>query len=396
MANSRPTAHTDPRARTLGRSRTLCPGSMLRTTAAALAAAGATAATAADAAPVAIRPLAHLATQRGAGSPISLGLMHEDSLRSLFSSKADSEGCHSAPLSSRQGASPAGALSPGALLCTFGSLSSVQQATQEQQQHHYQQQQQQPGGLASGNRHAAFPRRNRSAAGGLTRDAGQLCPNGALSPGMCNPPRSFHGRALGARQSTVGRLSAPLQPEDVPWGTNQHHQQEHRPSCPPHDLGSSRHGHGIGSGAAVAPLAAAVGGAAAPYEPKFTSALDQQQRDRGAERSRQDTGLLSNGLAVPGAAPVLAAASAPLPRASPAVSAVLEVSKESFSHHMRRVGSIAKLLNAPPSGPLPQHTDFDWVYGLTGQAGSCFYMAPEVFLRQPYNCKVRNGTRGQV
>ncbi|PNW80124.1 hypothetical protein CHLRE_08g378950v5 [Chlamydomonas reinhardtii] len=38
-------------------------------------------------------------------------------------------------------------------------------------------------------------------------------------------------------------------------------------------------------------------------------------------------------------------------------------------------------------GKLPEHEAFEWVYGLTGQAGSCFYMAPEVYLCQPYNEK---------
>eukprot|EP00198_Chlamydomonas_reinhardtii_P005022 XP_001694358.1 predicted protein [Chlamydomonas reinhardtii] len=36
---------------------------------------------------------------------------------------------------------------------------------------------------------------------------------------------------------------------------------------------------------------------------------------------------------------------------------------------------------------LEEHEAFEWVYGLTGQAGSCFYMAPEVYLCQPYNEK---------
>lgn len=385
LADSSSTAHADPKQRTLGRSKTLGPASMLRATAGVPAAAPtATAATAVNAASVAIRQLPRVATPRDAGSPISLGIMHEDSLRSLFSSKAGSESCHSARLSSRHGTSPAGALSPGSQLCTSGSLSGVQQARQYGGDPQEQQQQQQPSeGLASGNRQPTFPRRHHAAAGSLTR----LCSGSVLTPGACNTLRSFDGRAPGAGQPTVGNLSGPLQPKDVPWATIlQDQQQEQHPSHPPPALGSSSHGHGIGSGAAVAPLAAALGGAPTPCEPPPATSLDQQQRGRGAERSRHDTGRLHR---LAGAAPVLAAASAPLPRASPAVSAVLEVSKESFSHHMRRVASIARLLNTPPSGPLPQHTDFDWVYGLTGQAGSCFYMAPEVFLRQPYNCKVR-------
>lgn len=64
------------------------------------------------------------------------------------------------------------------------------------------------------------------------------------------------------------------------------------------------------------------------------------------------------------------------------------VEAESFAPLMRRVRSMTQLLDLPPDTcQLPEHDDFDWVYGLTGQAGSCMYMAPEVFLREPYNEK---------
>ncbi|PNH12221.1 Dual specificity protein kinase shkB [Tetrabaena socialis] len=67
----------------------------------------------------------------------------------------------------------------------------------------------------------------------------------------------------------------------------------------------------------------------------------------------------------------------------------LDVAPESLHQHMRSLKSITALLR-DPSGKLPDlpGRDMDWVYGLTGQAGSCCYMAPEVFLRQPYNAKV--------
>ncbi|KXZ55469.1 hypothetical protein GPECTOR_2g1018 [Gonium pectorale] len=64
----------------------------------------------------------------------------------------------------------------------------------------------------------------------------------------------------------------------------------------------------------------------------------------------------------------------------------VQVSADSLRQHMRRVSSMAALLNSP-SGALPEHSEFQWVFGLTGQAGSCMYMAPEVFMRQPYNAK---------
>ncbi|KAG2489986.1 hypothetical protein HYH03_011615 [Edaphochlamys debaryana] len=53
---------------------------------------------------------------------------------------------------------------------------------------------------------------------------------------------------------------------------------------------------------------------------------------------------------------------------------------------VRRLGSITSLLR-PASGVLPELEAFQWVYGLTGQAGSCMYMAPEVYARTPYNAK---------
>ncbi|KAG2426461.1 hypothetical protein HXX76_011691 [Chlamydomonas incerta] len=84
------------------------------------------------------------------------------------------------------------------------------------------------------------------------------------------------------------------------------------------------------------------------------------------------------------APPRCSSSSANLPHVSQRIK--LE-SNESISSHMRRLGSITALLGAPASGKLPEHEAFDWVYGLTGQAGSCCYMAPEVFLQQPYNEK---------
>ncbi len=51
------------------------------------------------------------------------------------------------------------------------------------------------------------------------------------------------------------------------------------------------------------------------------------------------------------------------------------VEAESFAPLMRRVRSMTQLLDLPPNTcQLPEHDDFDWVYGLTGQAGSCMYM----------------------
>ncbi|KAG2498820.1 hypothetical protein HYH03_003013 [Edaphochlamys debaryana] len=56
-----------------------------------------------------------------------------------------------------------------------------------------------------------------------------------------------------------------------------------------------------------------------------------------------------------------------------------------LSHYMRRVSSITKLLHSEGAGRLPEPNGFQWVYGLTGKAGSCMYMAPEVFRMEPYN-----------
>ncbi|KAG2489969.1 hypothetical protein HYH03_011598 [Edaphochlamys debaryana] len=84
---------------------------------------------------------------------------------------------------------------------------------------------------------------------------------------------------------------------------------------------------------------------------------------------------------------------APLPKlrlgglAAPPSRPSLQIDREgSFGAAWRRVGSMTKLLR-PASGVLPGHEAFQWVYGLTGQAGSCMYMAPEVHQRLPYNEK---------
>ncbi|KAG2496619.1 hypothetical protein HYH03_005440 [Edaphochlamys debaryana] len=66
---------------------------------------------------------------------------------------------------------------------------------------------------------------------------------------------------------------------------------------------------------------------------------------------------------------------------------VVEVPRSDLRSLMRRVGSMTALLSPSGNGRLPEHEAFQWVYGLTGQAGSCMYMAPEVFYRQPYNEK---------
>ena len=62
------------------------------------------------------------------------------------------------------------------------------------------------------------------------------------------------------------------------------------------------------------------------------------------------------------------------PVEGPAVS--IEVtSGGSFSVHMRRVDSIVQLLKRDRL-PRVDSKSLQWVYNLTGRAGSCMYMAP--------------------
>ncbi|GIL54873.1 hypothetical protein Vafri_10566, partial [Volvox africanus] len=61
---------------------------------------------------------------------------------------------------------------------------------------------------------------------------------------------------------------------------------------------------------------------------------------------------------------------------------------ESLTRAMRRVGSLLRSLKLPSLPKFRRNSQFQWVYGLTGQAGSCMYMAPEVFRGEPYNEKV--------
>ncbi|GIM14536.1 hypothetical protein Vretimale_17447, partial [Volvox reticuliferus] len=61
---------------------------------------------------------------------------------------------------------------------------------------------------------------------------------------------------------------------------------------------------------------------------------------------------------------------------------------ESLTRAMRRVGSLLRSLKLPSLPKFRRDSQFQWVYGLTGQAGSCMYMAPEVFRGEPYNEKV--------
>ncbi|EFJ51215.1 hypothetical protein VOLCADRAFT_88073 [Volvox carteri f. nagariensis] len=56
--------------------------------------------------------------------------------------------------------------------------------------------------------------------------------------------------------------------------------------------------------------------------------------------------------------------------------------------HMRRIESIRALLRAPDGSQLPQQEGFEWVFGLTGHAGSFMYMPPEIYRGEPYNEKV--------
>ncbi|KAG2436299.1 hypothetical protein HXX76_006610 [Chlamydomonas incerta] len=58
----------------------------------------------------------------------------------------------------------------------------------------------------------------------------------------------------------------------------------------------------------------------------------------------------------------------------------------SFTSGLRRVHSVLSQFRQSELKQLRQ-SSFEWVFGLTGKAGSCMYMAPEVFRKLPYNEK---------
>ncbi len=58
----------------------------------------------------------------------------------------------------------------------------------------------------------------------------------------------------------------------------------------------------------------------------------------------------------------------------------------SFTSGLRRVHSVLSQFRHSELKQLRQ-SSFEWVFGLTGKAGSCMYMAPEVFRKLPYNEK---------
>lgn len=53
----------------------------------------------------------------------------------------------------------------------------------------------------------------------------------------------------------------------------------------------------------------------------------------------------------------------------------------------QRVDSVLRTLNRTTLPKLHPQSSMQWVYGLTGQAGSCMYMSPECFAHLPYNEK---------
>ncbi|KXZ48889.1 hypothetical protein GPECTOR_24g178 [Gonium pectorale] len=61
---------------------------------------------------------------------------------------------------------------------------------------------------------------------------------------------------------------------------------------------------------------------------------------------------------------------------------------DSIGRAMRRVGSLLRSLNKSSLPKFSRESQYQWVFALTGHAGSCMYMAPEVFQAQPYNEKV--------
>eukprot|EP00198_Chlamydomonas_reinhardtii_P010385 XP_001699722.1 predicted protein [Chlamydomonas reinhardtii] len=58
----------------------------------------------------------------------------------------------------------------------------------------------------------------------------------------------------------------------------------------------------------------------------------------------------------------------------------------SFTSGLRRVHSVLSQFRQSELKQLRQ-SSLEWVFGLTGRAGSCMYMAPEVFRKLPYNEK---------
>ncbi|PNW72252.1 hypothetical protein CHLRE_16g675750v5 [Chlamydomonas reinhardtii] len=65
---------------------------------------------------------------------------------------------------------------------------------------------------------------------------------------------------------------------------------------------------------------------------------------------------------------------------------VEEVHVEAPQSGLRMLGSLLKQLGKRELAPL-RRQQMEWVYGLTGKAGSAMYMAPEVFQKLPYNEK---------
>lgn len=58
-----------------------------------------------------------------------------------------------------------------------------------------------------------------------------------------------------------------------------------------------------------------------------------------------------------------------------------------MAHGAQRVDSVLRTLNRTTLPKLHPQATMQWVYGLTGQAGSCMYMSPECYARLPYNEK---------
>ena len=50
--------------------------------------------------------------------------------------------------------------------------------------------------------------------------------------------------------------------------------------------------------------------------------------------------------------------------------------QESLSRAMRRVDSLLRTLNKAALPKFSKQSSMQWAFGLTGQAGSCMYMAP--------------------
>ncbi|KXZ55470.1 hypothetical protein GPECTOR_2g1019 [Gonium pectorale] len=133
------------------------------------------------------------------------------------------------------------------------------------------------------------------------------------------------------------------------------------------------------TGTGVGPVTGSFGGAGG-MQPVRSARLNSLREMRLRSVDRQVSGPLESGR-LRSMSRISRASAAP-----GGIGTLIQASADSFRQHMRRVSSITSLLNSP-SGALPEHSEFQWVYGLTGQAGSCMYMAPEVFMRQPYNAK---------